>query len=316
MPSVSSDSSLGFSAMLPAHWLPESHPMIPPFRDDEVKHGIQAPHVAPSPEKEHFRHKSMAVNELKPCHTPKKTGGVTVYGYRHYSPKTGQFLGRDPIDESGGVNLYGFVENDGVNQWDILGQAKFTTFDADPATFPVSRHEGAFLGGEQGKTEKIWPGKIDGESYAMYGDRICITDDCSQKVTLAGGTLTQTAVYASIAADVEYVIKHERRHVEINKTYFNMFVNEINWLETRWCEPCGELAVEYVNATSDYRKQQAQLEHAEYHVQEFIRYPDPNQQKEHVRTAQSIRETVAKFKVAYENAYNKFWPICKGKNRS
>ena len=30
---------------------------------------------------------------------------------------------RDPIEERGGVNLYGFVENDGVNQWDILGLA-------------------------------------------------------------------------------------------------------------------------------------------------------------------------------------------------
>ena len=29
---------------------------------------------------------------------------------------------RDPIEESGGVNLYGFVGNDGVNRWDYLGQ--------------------------------------------------------------------------------------------------------------------------------------------------------------------------------------------------
>jgi len=28
---------------------------------------------------------------------------------------------RDPIEERGGYNLYGFVGNDGVNQWDILG---------------------------------------------------------------------------------------------------------------------------------------------------------------------------------------------------
>ena len=29
---------------------------------------------------------------------------------------------RDPIGEMGGLNLYGFVGNDGVNQWDILGK--------------------------------------------------------------------------------------------------------------------------------------------------------------------------------------------------
>jgi hypothetical protein len=30
---------------------------------------------------------------------------------------------RDPIEEEGGVNLYGFVGNDGVSQWDLLGLA-------------------------------------------------------------------------------------------------------------------------------------------------------------------------------------------------
>jgi RHS repeat-associated protein len=108
--------------MLPANWMPQSDPMIPPFRDVEVKNGIQAPHVASRSNKERFRHKSMVVNELQPCSTPKKTGGVTVYGYRHYTPKTGQFLGRDPIGESGGMNLYGAFYNNGVDNFDPDGR--------------------------------------------------------------------------------------------------------------------------------------------------------------------------------------------------
>ena len=31
------------------------------------------------------------------------------------------WLSRDPIGEEGGLNLYGFVGNDGVNRWDYLG---------------------------------------------------------------------------------------------------------------------------------------------------------------------------------------------------
>lgn len=30
-------------------------------------------------------------------------------------------MNRDPIEENGGLNLYGFVGNEGVNQWDYLG---------------------------------------------------------------------------------------------------------------------------------------------------------------------------------------------------
>jgi len=43
------------------------------------------------------------------------------YGYRYYSPETGRWISRDPIEEEGGINLYGFVGNDSLNGWDYLG---------------------------------------------------------------------------------------------------------------------------------------------------------------------------------------------------
>ncbi len=51
------------------------------------------------------------------------------YGFRYYSPDTGRWLNRDPIGERGGLNLYGFVGNDGVNTWDYLGKSfmRFTS---------------------------------------------------------------------------------------------------------------------------------------------------------------------------------------------
>jgi len=39
----------------------------------------------------------------------------------HYDPTLGRWLNRDPIAEDGGVNLYGFVGNDGVDRTDLLG---------------------------------------------------------------------------------------------------------------------------------------------------------------------------------------------------
>ncbi len=48
--------------------------------------------------------------------------GLYYYGYRYYSPELGRWMSRDPIGEDGGVNLYGFVGNDGVNGRDYLGQ--------------------------------------------------------------------------------------------------------------------------------------------------------------------------------------------------
>jgi RHS repeat-associated protein len=47
--------------------------------------------------------------------------GLVYYGHRFYSASLGRFINRDPIEEAGGLNLYGFCGNDGVNRWDVLG---------------------------------------------------------------------------------------------------------------------------------------------------------------------------------------------------
>jgi hypothetical protein len=49
--------------------------------------------------------------------------GVAYYGYRYYDPSTGRWPSRDPIEERGGVNLYGFLDNASLNWWDYLGMA-------------------------------------------------------------------------------------------------------------------------------------------------------------------------------------------------
>jgi RHS repeat-associated protein len=47
--------------------------------------------------------------------------GLYYYGYRYYDPVSGRWPSRDPIEEKGGVNLYGFWKNDTINGWDVLG---------------------------------------------------------------------------------------------------------------------------------------------------------------------------------------------------
>ncbi len=47
--------------------------------------------------------------------------GLIYYGHRYYDPRQGRFINRDPIEEEGGINLYGFVGNNTVNRVDYLG---------------------------------------------------------------------------------------------------------------------------------------------------------------------------------------------------
>lgn len=54
--------------------------------------------------------------------------GLLYYGYRYYAPELGRWLNRDPIGERGGLNLYGMVGNDAINDVDVLGHDTFLLF--------------------------------------------------------------------------------------------------------------------------------------------------------------------------------------------
>jgi RHS repeat-associated protein len=47
--------------------------------------------------------------------------GFYYYGYRFYDPVNQRWLNRDPLEEGGGVNLYGFVLGDPLNHLDLYG---------------------------------------------------------------------------------------------------------------------------------------------------------------------------------------------------
>jgi RHS repeat-associated protein len=66
------------------------------------------------------------------AHNGSNSDGLYYYGYRFYDPNLQRWLSRDPIGERGGINLYGYVDNDPVNYVDPFGWLKY-------------RYDGVFL---------------------------------------------------------------------------------------------------------------------------------------------------------------------------
>jgi RHS repeat-associated protein len=64
---------------------------------------------------------SLASRRLRTREPNWKRDRVPDYGYRYYDPLTGRWPSRDPIEERGGENLYGFVGSDSINHFDHLG---------------------------------------------------------------------------------------------------------------------------------------------------------------------------------------------------
>jgi RHS repeat-associated protein len=97
---------------------PESKKLPPPEEDG----GTALAKNPPTPPK---NGPSGSAHETSNSKKPSKTNDFVVevnyYGYRYYDPLTGRWPSRDPIEEDGGLNLYGFVGNNPIKKFDILG---------------------------------------------------------------------------------------------------------------------------------------------------------------------------------------------------
>jgi len=67
--------------------------------------------------------RSRSVRPQKPSKSHENTVHVADYLYRYYDPLTGRWPSHDPIEEEGGLNLYGFLDNDSISWLDYLGLA-------------------------------------------------------------------------------------------------------------------------------------------------------------------------------------------------
>ena len=63
--------------------------------------------------------------------------GLYYYGYRFYHPALMRWLNRDPIEENGGLNLYGFCGNNPLYNIDLIGE-KVVVIKHLPGTKPES----------------------------------------------------------------------------------------------------------------------------------------------------------------------------------
>lgn len=95
--------------------------------------------------------------------------GLVDYNCRSYNPCDGRFISRDPIGERGGLNLYGFVGNDPINKWDMIGLLGVTVKGPDPNTLkPKLMPADYFMGPEFKNPDNSLPGPLDNRGVTRY----------------------------------------------------------------------------------------------------------------------------------------------------
>ena len=111
---------------------------------------------------------------MKPCHPLLKCllllALLTNLAHAFYNPGQGRWASRDPIEERGGMNLYGFVANAGINSYDILGLEEISSITVKRKNVNwlaiLRQHLGKKTTNED--TYGHWWLEFDGESYGWW----------------------------------------------------------------------------------------------------------------------------------------------------
>lgn len=149
---------------------------------------------------------------------------MLYYGHRYYTPSTGRWLSRDPIEEEGGENLYGFVSNDSIRIHDAFGlrmtlRVQEMTLQAPPTQGPLKGAFGATMWNPFQPTANVWRS---------------ISEPCCWKINFSGYA---TILFWYIPGTQTYtpgvtVRDHEVQHVAYFQSTFNDYNDHAEGLAT------------------------------------------------------------------------------------
>lgn len=167
--------------------------------------------------------------------------GLYYYGFRYYDPVTGRWPSRDLIAERGGINLYGFVGNNGIGLIDPYGLNKWVTYQSE---------YGNVDSGEPKTTSEIWgiingngvlrhsneerwePGE-DGKDYLIFGETL---QNGEVEVTIgnSGDEDSETdcwCVSATLNHVVESLTIYNGSLANVSERYLGVAAHEANHIQ-------------------------------------------------------------------------------------
>jgi RHS repeat-associated protein len=155
--------------------------------------------------------------------------GFIYYIHRYYGPRHGHWLSRDPMQEAGGLNLYGFVGNGGVGNIDKLGLLAFATM---PEKILGKYDQGSEIYfGSNGATETaVEPNFLAQEVYEIHlriPVQFCFCDENNPTLAKFASTATDQKVAAKAYAERIKRLVESKFTADVKWAYLHKDSNEI-----------------------------------------------------------------------------------------
>jgi RHS repeat-associated protein len=154
--------------------------------------------------------------------------GLAYYGYRFYSAGLGRWLSRDPMEEGGGVNLYGFVGNAPPNAVDGLGLAGYFFGGTGNHNFEKNLNGSGNMLSSVEIMFRAWDTSQNGRKYYVPGVFSGFTPEGNQygrKWYLLGarGLLFEGAAGKSLGDRVNYMVGKLEKELRNGDKEVNIF---------------------------------------------------------------------------------------------
>ena len=110
-----------------------------------------------------------------------KETGLYYYRARYYDPMEGRFISKDPIGFKGGINLYGYVDNNPINRTDPEGL--FWLFDCVKCFYYMNQ---CAQEGLKCKKKKCQEGDLPPTSDELFNDCYKGIPSCQKQFEFCG----------------------------------------------------------------------------------------------------------------------------------
>jgi RHS repeat-associated protein len=212
--------------------------------------------------------------------------GLNYYGYRFYNARIGRWLNGDPVGETGGVNLYGFISNQPLLGIDLLG-LRLTPYSGHVAGVPIipKASLGTFVD-QHGEVRHY------GAATEVTNFPAAVTTTKSEETrkTLFGSKkMYRVTAVGSIAFKIFYdpratpnpyqplqrlngqsIARHEREHVKIARDEWNRLVSYVAAYEGAYCKSkCADQAEYVIQLAAAAFEEKARVAHDDWDMKSY-----------------------------------------------